>query len=720
MHNRNNGKAIRGFASVKEKIETIEAVLRDLSSLVGERQTQPARLATGGALVPGLGFQEDATALVNRAQDLRQGIFNMLVLGTFKNGKSTLLNALLGSAKLPAKAAPATAIITVLVRGESKQVAVYEDGRETPRRLDWEAFVREFQLTKEDQETLQQNKHVDRFQRVKYAQIECAHPICDNGVRLIDSPGLEEHISRTRVTTGYLKQSQAVILVLDATKILSEPERRFIDHTLGQGRLDHAFFVINKINLLDEDDAAEIKEYVQHVLCPHFLDERGQFDERFYRQRVFFVDARGALDARGKSDADLQAVEATGVPAFERELERFLTSEEKVKAALASTVQYLIYLVGRARKQIAEEKLALERPLQDLEVSREAAEKALRELERRKDDIERTIVLMGETIKQKVYANLMSYLDEMHETWPQDSQSLVNLEELTFWKIAKATVSEHGREEIANIIQPEMQRYVQFKFEAWAERIPVVISADLEKMTHLIEAQVGEFQVRLERITAMFSGDHSGDFADTEASQGKVSKFIQVVIGALLLDVSGVGGSVLGKGDWTSFFGRIMQQVILNLVLTIIFPPGAIFWIAYLIVEMIFVNHHLNKFQERLLESIGQKMNENLKKELAAKREEVQAAMGEQFDKLAQQITQSLAAQINETRAQQQRIIHQKQDANFNVEQECRRLDAIGDKLTELFGVVSQAAYGRSYTIEDLDRLTADNRGWSAEIAVAA
>ena len=49
-------------------------------------------------------------------------------------------------------------------------------------------------------------------------------------------------------------------------------------------------------------------------------------------------------------------------------------------------------------------------------------------LDGRKREIERTILLFGESIKQKVFANLRTYLDEMHDTWVEDSHHLIDLD----------------------------------------------------------------------------------------------------------------------------------------------------------------------------------------------------------------------------------------------------------------------------------------------------
>ncbi|GGA21684.1 dynamin family protein [Okeania sp. KiyG1] len=110
------------FNLAREKSDKITSALRDISVLIGERNEQSITLETGVTIIPGLGCSGDANILVQRANEIEQGIFNVLVLGEFKNGKSTLLNAMLGEEVLPSDFLPCTAIITKIVYGNSDEV----------------------------------------------------------------------------------------------------------------------------------------------------------------------------------------------------------------------------------------------------------------------------------------------------------------------------------------------------------------------------------------------------------------------------------------------------------------------------------------------------------------------------------------------------------------------------------------------------------------------
>jgi Dynamin family len=674
-----------GYNSAKETSETVARILRDVSLLIGDQEERPVVLETGDELTPGLGFKEDAATLALRARDLDQGLFKIIVLGEFKNGKSTLLNGMLGSKTLPAKAAPATAIITVLVHGDNPGVAIFETGNPEPRVVSWDTYVQEFQLSRQDQETLLGHGVVDRFQHIEYAQIECRHPICEMGVKLIDSPGLGEHVSRTRVATDFLKQSHAVIFVLNATKILNQDEKTFIEQTLGGGRLPHVFFVVNRINQVDAESLAGIKDWVEAGLRSHFLDESGQLDSPLYQRRVFFVNARGALDARSAIPADEDCLAMSGVPELEQELERFLTSDEKVAAALASTIRLLDAVMAQAMKRIEQSKTALDQPLEELEQRRVEAEKRLLALASRKQEIERTILLFGEAIKYKVYADLRSYVEEMNHDWSEDSYRLINLDRAVNLKnILTSYADPDARGQMAAAIGEEVQSYLQVKFGDWSKRTPEVVRVDVETMLAEVEAQVQDFQLELDTIASLFAGNPP----KRSAEHPGISPLLDIPLS--LKTITGMTSDILDPGDWMSIVGRVAQQAVIVFVVGTLLTGGS-FLIALILVEAVRFGLQEGEVKKRIRKSLGEKLHESLQKQVADKKPYIFDAIEQKFTEFAGTMTHAIQTQIDEQRSEQARVINQKKTTGFSVEQEKARLDLVGAKVGELCEKVRQA-----------------------------
>lgn len=688
-----------GYSGARQKGETVARILRDIACLIGEPAGEQVTLETGGEIVPGLGLQEDAAALGTRARDLSQGLFTILVLGEFKNGKSTLLNGMLGSKTLPAKAAPATAIISVLVHGESDRVAIYETDRLEPRLVSWEEFVGEFQLSLQDQETLLEGGTLDRFRHVRYALVENRHPLCANGVRLVDSPGLGEHISRTRVTTNYLKQAHAVIFVLNATRILGQAEREFIQNTLFQAgsagnsrlgaRVGHIFFVVNRMDQVDQASTGEIRAWVESGLAPYFADERGGLDRALYDRRVFFVAAKQALDARIVSPIDEAALAASGVPELEAELERFLTSEEKVLAALQSTVQTVAPIVRQARRRVEQQKAALDQPLAELERRHAQAEEQLAALQGRKDEIERTILRFGDVMRQKVYMDLRAFVDEMHESWAQDSHQLVDLDAAVSLKnLLTSYARAEAKERMAAAIGEQVQRYLQIKFGQWLDRVPVALQRDVGTMVAEVEAQVDDFQLELDQIATAFSG------AGPLSRSGRYPQSAGLMDLALTLDdISGMTDTIMHPSDWTDVVGRMAQQAV-TVFLVGSFLTGGNFLLALVAVEVVHLGLHDHEVKKRIRESLGERLHAGLVEQLEEKRWFVHEAVEQRFRQFARAMTEAIRRQIEEVRTEQERILTQKRDERFSVEHEKRRLDAIDERLVHLYGDLTEAAYG--------------------------
>jgi len=692
-----------GFGEAQHKVQSLLSVLREIAALIGEPAQTPIALRSGSSALPGLGLTSDAASLTIRARDIEQGIFKVLVLGEFKNGKSTLLNAMLGHKKLPARAAPATAIITELVYGEREDIAVYEAGQAMPRRLSWDVFVQEFQLSERDIQTLKQQQYLDRFQAIEYAQIECLHPSCANGVRLIDSPGLGEHISRTRVTTNFLKQAQAIIFVLNAISILTEAERTYIER-LGEGRLHQVFFVVNRINQIDSKEVESIKSWVRQSLKPHFLDERGQFDETFYARRVFFVNAKGALDVRMTVPNNTTLLEASGLPELEAELERFLTTDEKLTASLEATAQALAQSAGNARRHIAQQKRSLGEPLQELARRREEAEQRLIALDLTKQDMQRTILLFGETVKQKIYISLLDFIERMHANWPEDSIKLMNLTEaMNAMDLLKSFLSKEAKERVVTAIKNEIRTYLQVKLTEWSEQIPSLVRADVQKLTDEIAMLAEEFEHALMAIGSAFASGQTARASTTDPAKKKGAALLQLLLG--MPDLSQMAGSMLNQSDWEGFFGHALQQAVTVSTIFSFFGGVASWgWLLLLIDDFLAQVTQGPVFSTWVLKPLGEKLHEHLAKEATTKQDEISRHVEQVFANLAEHSAQSLQAHIEEARRAQQNILRIKEQESFSAEHEKQRLDQINTELLELLNSTSQIIYGTRLAAENLER----------------
>ena len=72
-----------------------------------------------------LNLPKDGENLDKLSKKVNNDTFKIQVIGTFKNGKSTFINSLLGEEVLPAYALPCTAVINEVKYGEKKEAVLY-------------------------------------------------------------------------------------------------------------------------------------------------------------------------------------------------------------------------------------------------------------------------------------------------------------------------------------------------------------------------------------------------------------------------------------------------------------------------------------------------------------------------------------------------------------------------------------------------------------------
>jgi len=173
--------------------------------------------------------------------------FHLAVLGEFKRGKSSLVNALLDIDALPTDILPSTAVLTVVEYSEEEACRVtWNDGRTETWPVTREAMER---LTVEGDLVAEEIRH---------AVITLNLPLLKDRLVLIDTPGVNDlSDARAEVTYGIIPHSDAALFLLDATAPLTRSEADFLTTKVLTHKLDSLLFVLSKADRLDEDEREE-------------------------------------------------------------------------------------------------------------------------------------------------------------------------------------------------------------------------------------------------------------------------------------------------------------------------------------------------------------------------------------------------------------------------------------------------------------------------------
>lgn len=274
------------------------------------------------------------------AERLEAGRFLIAFVGEFKRGKSTLINALVGEAVLPAGALPLTAVATELVWGEPGAVVELVDG--TALRVsqgDIAQFVTE----------ASNPRNVRGVARV---EVHGRWPLCASGAVLVDAPGTGSvYDHNTEAGRRALLDADGAVMVMAADQPLSAAEREMVQ--VLRERRGPVFYVLNKADHLDPSELDEVRRFVGSVLA----EELGQ------PPRLYAVSALDALRAR--SEGAVPGPRAGEFEAFRADLERFVR-EDLAAARLATARDELVRLAGAVGSAVAVERAAVDMEMSTL------------------------------------------------------------------------------------------------------------------------------------------------------------------------------------------------------------------------------------------------------------------------------------------------------------------------------------------------------------------
>lgn len=248
---------------------------------------------------------------------LNQEHFRVLVMGQFSAGKSTFINALLGEKILPAKAMPATAIITEIKYDDKKRVVIY------PKKGKWQNGDEPFEIEIGEIRNYCLIKNMDgNVIESPFEKMEVFWPLqlLKDGVEIIDSPGLNDPNSHDIITLNYLPNADTIIYAMTCTAAYDAIDKETIEK-LRAFQYKSIMFVLPYFDVIkqDPDQVDEFVDSYKGILMS--LTELGE-------SGVHFVCSTQAIAA--KKNGDLAELKDSGVYNAEKSLEDYLVRRKGI------------------------------------------------------------------------------------------------------------------------------------------------------------------------------------------------------------------------------------------------------------------------------------------------------------------------------------------------------------------------------------------------------
>lgn len=311
------------------------------------------------AIAAELGLSDLGETIVDDTERrLSDSRIRAVVLGEIKQGKSTLINALLGQDVLPTGVTPTTGATVVVTEGTKPgpYLRREDDSRitlevERFNRLAKGPLTKGAELDPADEGTL---------------EYEIEPGTLPAALELVDTPGINDIAKfRASVSRGELPSADILILALDATQLLNRTEMAFLrDAVAAVGGLADSgatlLLAVNRIDLIAERERPRLVEYIEDELSSFGADGKKSYE-------LFLTDARtGCRDP----DADTPGVQ--GVNNLRARLHELASQRAQVlplraRAGLVRHASLLGHNASVAARALTLEAKALRREIERFE-----------------------------------------------------------------------------------------------------------------------------------------------------------------------------------------------------------------------------------------------------------------------------------------------------------------------------------------------------------------
>jgi GTPase Era involved in 16S rRNA processing len=296
-------------------------------------------------------------------QKLAQNQFNIAVVGQFKRGKSTFINAMLKDRIVPMAIIPLTSIVTIIKYGKQFKITVVfndETQKEIPHHM-LEEYATERGNPKNEK-------------GVKHISIEYPSDFLKKGITLIDTPGVGSVFQHnTDITYNFLPKLDAAIFLFTIDSPVAQSELDFLKDV--SKRAVKIFFLLNKTDYAEKNDIKEALDFTKRIL----LENLETPDIKIYS-----ISAKIALEAGLENHKSKW--ENSGFPEFIADLEEFISSE-KGNALLTSVCKSALGLISQLKFTAELELKAVTTPLDELNEKISRLKEEFQKIEEEERDI---------------------------------------------------------------------------------------------------------------------------------------------------------------------------------------------------------------------------------------------------------------------------------------------------------------------------------------------
>ena len=390
---------------------------------------------------------------------IEKGEFNLAVCGKVKNGKSSLINALIGRELLPVCTDVATSrVFKISHSNEEKFYVVYGNG-------DRKEISQDELATYGSQAVINKKGEADIEKTISYIQVFTPMDFLPEGVSMIDTPGIgSTYPHHTALTKQYIKQADAAMFVMNPTP-LEDIEVDFLKEIVSV--TPGILFVTTKIDQNGNDSVEESLKRNRQII------ETAVGSELPFGISMLKMSSKLLLEAAAEKD------EMTS--AFNYEISGY----DDVKSAMNNMVFTILgyYRSGLAYNACVE---YYKDVLNTLKLRHETAVKAATEYDNLLKSYESAQANFNENMGEAKKKELVSKIEAVLKTMEYDFNQIF---------ATKGNIITKYTDEIEKLSEAEMTTYS----EDLGDKIVAEVQNEWDKLTSLVMSRIEELITQFDK-----------------------------------------------------------------------------------------------------------------------------------------------------------------------------------------------------------------------------
>ena len=473
------------------------------------------------------------------SEKLQNHIFSVGIMGEFRKGKSTIINALLGQEIVPSDIVPTSATLNYVRWDANKHAEIrFKNGSKKEVPVD-ELAGYVTKITKEAEAM---------SATVEDATVFYPCPFCQQGVQIVDTPGLNDDERMTAISENVIPTFDAIIMALVPDSPFSQSEAEFVRNKLMASDLGRLIFVLNKIDIVDEDDRPRllnaIKEKIETSVLEKMAavygensDEYKKAKEKTGEIKVLPISAKMALKGKIKNSSEL--IKESGYIEFEKCLSKMLTEERGI-IELMHPINKMLSVSKSALETLHTRQEALNIDAEEFQKIKEEAMKKINETRQKKKEEIILLKSKGKTL----YADLLPDVSDIYIEIENQLTDFTDNYPISVSDLASESSLQSFSETISNEIDKKLEEILSTHTERLIYKIRQNLGNDVEELKDFsieIENNLGEIR-------------DSISLKSHNKNKSEIGKDILFDVGGMYATIALLGANIPGLGGLMAGF----------------------------------------------------------------------------------------------------------------------------------------------------------------------